>query len=1030
MECIPFLIRPQIRQLKIVSWNVNGARTKLEKSTVYNFLYQFDMIGLNEVKTDLPVSLPGYVSYKSIASGGTHRGGTVLLLRRSLQSGVISVDTGMEGQVWVRLSYAPDILFGFVYIPPSDSPYFNPVLISAIQEKIKTANFNTEFVILGDMNARFGASIRDWIACVDVPDIHSYTYPVINDTVRVPNDNALAISSLCVELKLIIINNLKIFDQHFRSELTYRSGAEWKSELDVCISSPKLIKHLSNFKVWKDISLPSDHAPISVTLYPSTSDVSSLYSRAGYLGDHAIMYTKNSNTLIKRPIKFNQINLESFCNNLVRLDLPVLDHYNIDGYVNSVSNILYECSQNSQTRYNVSNNNDNSLERWDRLLNDNDDARVWQAIDWKGQYQENNDNRICPNDEQFKDFYEELLNHTRVAEDPIDLNDYNVTIPVLDGEILENEVRTQIHKLKSGKSGGPDGLCPGLFKVLPVQWVMMFISLFNVIFSTARYPTPWQLARLVTIFKRGDRVLPVNYRGINIINVIAKLYDMVLCSRLMQWFSPYREQAGGQPKRGCIEHVVTLRLLLDLAKRKKLPLFITFVDFSQAYDRVPRNTLFCMLKRLGCGAVMLAALIAMYHATRSIIGTAVITATVGVRQGSPTSCFLFVLFVNDLIKLIKDNCGLDGFLMWLHVLVLMDDTVILSTSRNGMMNKLGFLNQFCQNNGMKVNMSKTKFFAINAGMIEREPFRVGDLTVSWCDRYVYLGSVFTSDGLVSSAIAAHAQAKMCHILKFISFVNKNNDVSFFVKKKLFNAALMSTILYGCESWINGDLKPIVKLYNWGIKQLLGVRKSTCNDLCYLEVGMPSLKAIVMDKQRIFFLNMWRDRNEMVDDPWVHVVKLTLECNTPTSRYISNLISIEKDDIKEDFQYLKQAVIDSNSSRRQTYKVLNPELSVHDVYIKKINVNDIHRASFTRLRLSAHNLAIETGRWNRRGRGRLPVEERLCPCGQIQTELHVVESCPITHDVRTNYNINSFQQILVKDIQTTVKIAHSILNCYS
>ena len=137
---------------------------------------------------------------------------------------------------------------------------------------------------------------------------------------------------------------------------------------------------------------------------------------------------------------------------------------------------------------------------------------------------------------------------------------------------------------------------------------------------------------------------------------------------------------------------MTLRLLLDLAKRKKLPLFVTSVDFSQAYDQVPRNTLFCMLKRLGCGEVMLAAIIAIYHATRSIIGTAIITATVGVRQGSPTSCILFVLFVNDLIKLVKDNCGLDGFLMWLHVLVLMDDTVMLSRSRNGMKNKLGLLN--------------------------------------------------------------------------------------------------------------------------------------------------------------------------------------------------------------------------------------------------------------------------------------------------------------------------------------------------
>ncbi len=73
-----------------------------------------------------------------------------------------------------------------------------------------------------------------------------------------------------------------------------------------------------------------------------------------------------------------------------------------------------------------------------------------------------------------------------------------------------------------------------------------------------------------------------------------------------------------------------------------------FIDFSQAYDRVPRNTLFEVLKRMGCGAVMLGALVAMYRATHT---AALITATIPVRQGSPTSCILFVLFINDLIKL-------------------------------------------------------------------------------------------------------------------------------------------------------------------------------------------------------------------------------------------------------------------------------------------------------------------------------------------------------------------------------------------
>lgn len=114
------------------------------------------------------------------------------------------------------------------------------------------------------------------------------------------------------------------------------------------------------------------------------------------------------------------------------------------------------------------------------------------------------------------------------------------------------------------------------------------------------------------------------YRGISIINSVAKLYDMVLCSRLKQWFKPFREQAGAQEKRGCIEHVVALRLLCDMAKRNRFKLYVAFVDFSKAYDFVPRVTLFRVLRRLGCGAVMLSVLVAMYNITESLLGTAVI----------------------------------------------------------------------------------------------------------------------------------------------------------------------------------------------------------------------------------------------------------------------------------------------------------------------------------------------------------------------------------------------------------------------
>ena len=126
-------------------------------------------------------------------------------------------------------------------------------------------------------------------------------------------------------------------------------------------------------------------------------------------------------------------------------------------------------------------------------------------------------------------------------------------------------------------------------------------------------------------------------------------------------FKPDREQAGAQPKRGCIEQIVTLRLISNYCFKTRNKLYIGCVDFSKIYERVPRGILFRILRDLGCGAVMLAALTSMYCVTRSILGTVIIAATSGVCQGSPTSCFLFTVFVNVLIRKFKAQCNFDGF---------------------------------------------------------------------------------------------------------------------------------------------------------------------------------------------------------------------------------------------------------------------------------------------------------------------------------------------------------------------------------
>ena len=138
------------------------------------------------------------------------------------------------------------------------------------------------------------------------------------------------------------------------------------------------------------------------------------------------------------------------------------------------------------------------------------------------------------------------------------------------------------------------------------------------------------------------------------------------------------------------------------------------------------------------------------------------TASLGVRQGSPTSCFLFIVFMNELVRMLKERCTPNGFLGWLHALVMMDDTVLLSTSREGMMYKVKVLKAFCEEHGMVINEGKINFCVINGADNDVLPLQVGGLVIDSCTHYVYLGSPFTCDGSVSSALRVHAKNKMNH----------------------------------------------------------------------------------------------------------------------------------------------------------------------------------------------------------------------------------------------------------------------------
>ena len=94
-----------------------------------------------------------------------------------------------------------------------------------------------------------------------------------------------------------------------------------------------------------------------------------------------------------------------------------------------------------------------------------------------------------------------------------------------------------------------------------------------------------------------------------------------------------------------------------------------------------------------------------------------------------------------------------------------------------------------------------------------------------------------------------------------------------------------------------------------------------------------------------------------------------------SDYINGLLSAG-DIIAEDISLRKELVRNATSTKSVSYVSINPDLSVHPMYMNDIDADDGLRIQCTRLRVSSHRLKVETGRW-----ARINAEDRLYSCGR-------------------------------------------------
>ena len=359
------------------------------------------------------------------------------------------------------------------------------------------------------------------------------------------------------------------------------------------------------------------------------------------------------------------------------------------------------------------------------------------------------------------------------------------------------------------------------------------------------------------------------------------------------------------------------------------------------------------------------------------------------------SCILFIIYLNIMVLMIK-VLGNDSFLGDLHLMVLMDDTVLLGSTRELIIKKFEVLMKFCEQYGMIVNDLKTNLLVINGNVKDREDFFCKGVNVKHAKSYIYLGSPFTEDGKVNSILTMHLKSRMADLNKFKIFCKVNATMPYTYKKKVLQAVIISSLLYGSESWFEAKLKVLEQMYYGALKALLSVRETTRNDVILLETGMPTVKELISMRTIAFVKkNVRADKDST---PLAKAFKMCEEKGTSGYRYLKRLLDSPQIVC---LQETKRNFAQETGTKAVTYKEMNPGLNVHKVYLSDKYIDERKRAAFTKFRVSSHSLKVETGRWSRIER-----ENRLCGCERgVQDETHVVFDCERTEAIRTKYGVN-------------------------
>lgn len=233
------------------------------------------------------------------------------------------------------------------------------------------------------------------------------------------------------------------------------------------------------------------------------------------------------------------------------------------------------------------------------------------------------------------------------------------------------EVNLILKNLKSKKSHGIDEFPPILFKYCAEELTYPLYRLINQSFEEGVVPLQLKQALVKPIHKKNSKSDPSNYRPISLLPTASKIFEKTICNRINSFCEKYN--LFDECQNGFRKHKSTtlavykyVQEILNIIHSKHYAIGI-LIDMTKAYDKVQFKILLNKLYKIGIRGKAYEWLSSYLSGRQQIVEIEFFNKNNNlierirsqnndlygsIPQGSVIGCLLFLVYINDLPKII------------------------------------------------------------------------------------------------------------------------------------------------------------------------------------------------------------------------------------------------------------------------------------------------------------------------------------------------------------------------------------------